>query len=202
MGKAAQIVRSVLGTGAFDWNATVLTFETLQAFAYGFVAQTIFFVLVRGFWAYADTVRPAIIAVVGAAATLGVAFLGRNLFGVSGLALALSFGVIIETIVLWVVLRRRVGGLDELRIAFSALKMIVAAIVMGFVTQYSKYVLAPLIGTETFLGIATQGLVAGTLGLFVYCAVLWCLRSPELFAVWEGIHRRIRPRVEQLELFE
>ncbi|MDO8581339.1 MAG: murein biosynthesis integral membrane protein MurJ [bacterium] len=198
----AQIVRSILGTGAFDWQATVLTFETVQAFAYGFIAQTIFFVLVRGFWAYADTIRPSIIAVVGAIATLGVAFVGRNIFGVSGLALALSLGVIVETIVLWIVLRRRVGSLDEMRIVFSVLKMIIAAIAMGFVTQYIKYVLASLIGTETFLGITTQGLTAGVAGLFVYCGVLWCLRSSELFAIGEGIRRRIRPHVEQLELFE
>lgn len=198
----AQIVRAVLGTGAFDWQATVLTFETMQAFAYGFIAQTIFFVLVRGFWAHADTVRPAIIAVVGALATLGAALIGRNLFGVSGLALALTIGVIAETIVLWIVLRHRVGSLDEMRIAFSALKMIIAAIAMGFVVQYIKYAFAPLVGTETFIGIATQGATAGVAGLFIYCVVLWFLRSSELFAVWEGIRRRIRPRVEQLELFE
>lgn len=198
----AQIVRSILGTGAFDWNATVLTFETLQAFAYGFVAQTIFFVLVRGFWAYADTVRPAMIAIIGAAATLGAALVGRNLFGVSGLALALSLGVIAETIVLWIVLRNRIGGLDEMRIGLAVLKMAPAALAMGFVTQYSKYALAALVGTETFLAIAAQGLAAGVAGLFIYCSVLWLLRSSELFAVWEGIRRRIRPRVEQLELFE
>ncbi len=198
----AQIVRSILGSGAFDWNATVLTIATVQAFAYGFVAQTIFFVLVRGFWAHTDTVRPAIIAVVGAVATLGVAYVGRNFFGVSGLALALSIGSIAETIVLWMVLRHRVGSLDELRIAFSAFKMVVAAIAMGFVAQYSKYVFASLLGTETFFGIAAQGIAAGTLGLFIYCGVLWVLRCQELFAVWEGIHRKIRPRVEQMELFE
>lgn len=198
----AQIVRAILGSGAFDWQATVLTFETVQAFAYGFVAQTIFFVLVRAFWAHADTIRPAIIAVVGAVATLGVAFVGRNLFGVSGLALALSLGAIVETIVLWIVLHQRVGSLDEMRIAFSVLKMFPAAIAMGFVIQYSKYLLASFLGTETFFGIATQGLVSGGLGFFVYGVVLWCLRSSELFAVWEGIRRRIYPRVEQLELFE
>ncbi len=198
----AQIVRSILGTGAFDWQATVLTFETVQAFAYGFVAQTVFFVLVRGFWAYADTVRPAIIAIVGAIATLGVAYVGRNFFGVSGLALALSIGATAETIVLWIVLRRRVGNLDEMRIAFAVFKMIVAAIAMGLTTQYVKYALASIVGTETFLGIATQGFAAGGLGFSIYCGVLWCVRSSELFAVWEGIRRRIHPRVEQLELFE
>lgn len=198
----AQIVRAVLGTGAFDWQATVLTFETMQAFAYGFIAQTIFFVLVRGFWAYADTVQPAVIAIVGAAATLGVAWFGRSFFGVSGLALALSFGVMIEVVVLWIALRHRVGNLDEVRIGIAVTKMVPAALAMGFVVQYVKYAIAPFVGTETFLGIAAQGLVAGGLGLCAYCGVLWCMRSSELFTVWESIRRRIRPRVEQLELFE
>lgn len=198
----AQIVRAALGAGAFDWNDTVLTFSTLQAFAYGFIAQTIFFILVRGFWAYGDTMRPAVIAIVGAVATLGVAFVGKQWWGVSGLALALSFGAIAETIVLWIVLRRRVGSLDEAQIFFSAVRMSIAALGMAWIIQICKYIVEPFTGTETFLGIATQGAVAGLAGLCFYALVLWLLRSPELAVVWEGVRRRIGPRVEQLELFE
>lgn len=198
----AQIVRAILGSGAFDWNDTVFTFQTLQAFAYGFIAQTIFFVLIRAFWAYADTIRPALIASIGAVGTIGVAFAARTLFGVQGLALALSVGAIVEVAVLWIVLHYRTGSLDELRIFRSALMMSGAALVMAGIVQLIKFFLAPLTGTETFFGIAFQGALATLGGMIGYVGVLWLFGSSELLTVWQGIHRRIWPRTAQMELFE
>jgi putative peptidoglycan lipid II flippase len=48
-----------------------------------------------------------------------------------GLALAMSLATGIETTTLWIILRRRIGGLDERRVLGGALRTLIAAGVMA-----------------------------------------------------------------------
>ena len=51
----AQIVRSVLGSGAFDWADTKLTAAALALFSISLIAQSLNLLFVRGYYASGNT---------------------------------------------------------------------------------------------------------------------------------------------------
>lgn len=176
----AQIVRAVLGSGAFDWADTVMTFETLRWLTYSLFAQTLMPLLARAFYACRDTVTPLLAGVLGDIITVisGISLMG--LYGVVGLAAAFSIGSIAQVIALWLALRWRLGNLGESRILAALGAFSVAGLVMAFVTQGVKTGLGQLFGTTTFLDIILQGGLAGLSGVISYLSVLSLWQSEEL----------------------
>ena len=71
----AQIVRTVLGSGAFDWSDTRLTAASLALFAVSVVAQSAILLLTRAYYAAGKTRAPLFIAFGGALITVCSAFL-------------------------------------------------------------------------------------------------------------------------------
>ncbi|MDO8425129.1 MAG: murein biosynthesis integral membrane protein MurJ [bacterium] len=185
----AQIVRVLLGAGAFGWEDTVRTLETVEAFGVGLFFAMLIPLLTRAFYAFEDTRTPFVISV--AADVLGIAaawFLGRT-FGPQGLALALALAGIVQALALLVALRRRAGGLDGRRTGIAIGKFLIAALVMGVVIQVVKPSIAALVGTQTFIGIALQGFLAGGLGFGAYLAVGILLKSDEITALALALRR-------------
>src|SRR3989338_4219522 len=84
----AQWVRIILGSGAFDWNATIATADALGFFSLGMLGQSLVHVLARGFYAIKDTRTPAIIGLSSVVLGIILAFALKGSLGVSGLALA------------------------------------------------------------------------------------------------------------------
>lgn len=186
----AQVVRVVVGAGAFDWAATVLTADTLAFFALSFVPQCLVYLLSRAFFAVHDTVTPLAAGIVSAALGGVTALLLIGPFGAVGLAMAFSLASFANAALLWVTLRGRVGSLGEAAMLPSVYKIAVAGIVAGVVMQAMKPLVLVLIATDTFLGVFAQGLIAGGLGLTAYVAVCRMLRSQELFDLVEGMRRK------------
>lgn len=198
----AQIVRTVLGAGAFDWTDTVRTMDTLAALAIGMFAVSLNYVLIRGFWAHEDTWTPAWIAVLGSAVSIISGWWAAQIYGVVALGLAVSFGAIAQLVVSWILLRRHAETLGETSILISLLKISLGALFLAFGVQATKIYFGHELGTETFITIALQGGAAAAAGLLVYFVVCLLLRSKELLHFMASIRRRIAPNPEQLELFE
>ena len=187
----AQIVRVVAGAGQFDWNATILAADTLAFFTLSFVAQALTFILSRAFFAYRDTMTPLVAGLVSALLSLIAALWFSQHFGVVGLAMAFSIAAIVNLLLLWMPLRQRTGTLDEARIVRSLFTISTAGLACAVVTQFLKPVIVSVIALDTFLGVLTQGFIAGGAGLFVYLLVSYGFRSEELSDVVSGLKRRI-----------
>jgi putative peptidoglycan lipid II flippase len=187
----AQIVRVVLGSGEFSWGDTILTADALAFFALSLFAQALLPLLVRMFFAIKNTTVPFVAATLSVIANVFLSLWLINPLGVAGLALAFSVSSIFNLILLWVVLRLRVGYLYELPIIRSLYKISLAAMAMGLVVQGSKYIIEPFLNMQTFLGIFSQGLFAGGLGLVVYCLICLILRSPEMLNFKASVQRRL-----------
>ncbi|HBX15682.1 MAG TPA: hypothetical protein DEF57_00020 [Candidatus Magasanikbacteria bacterium] len=91
----------------------------------------------------------------------------------------------------WIALRFRLGSLDEENVLRAVYKMSVAALLMGLAIQGLKYVIAPIVNMETFLGIFAQGALAGLGGLAVYAIAGLALRSHEMCVFIETIKKRL-----------
>ena len=182
----AQIIRVVLGTGQFDWKDTVLTLDTLGFFALSLFAQALIPLLVRVFYARRDSRRPFFIGLFSVVINLILAWFLAPRMGVAGLALAFSVANIFNFIILWLILRFKIGEMDEMKILISAAKFSLAAVACGAAAQGVKILVASLVDMDKFWGILTQGAVAGVAGILVYLAICYLLRSEELSDFYFG----------------
>ncbi len=198
----AQIVRAVLGAGAFDWSDTIHTMNTLAMFAIGMFAQAINYILIRGFWAYEDTRTPALIVTLGSALSIIIAVLAAPRWGVEALGAAITIGSVVQLGCSWFMLRRYAGTLCESTIVISLVKIACGAFVLAIGVQGAKMFFGEYYGTETFVEVVLQGGVASAIGLVLYIVVCWLLQSRELIHLVASVRRRIAPNPEQLELFE
>jgi putative peptidoglycan lipid II flippase len=187
----AQIIRVILGTGQFNWEDTILTINTLSFFIVSLFAQAILPLLVRVFYARHNSSTPFFIGLFcGLLNVLLSVYLSRK-FGVVGLALAFSLASIINLLLLWIILRKEIGGLDEKRIFISTLKFSIAALVCGISIQGMKLLVWPYIDMTKVWGVLTQGLSAGVIGLLAYIVFCSLMNSEELLYFWSSIKKRL-----------
>lgn len=209
----AQIVRVILGSGEFSWSDTRLTAAVLALFAVSLVSQAIILIFSRAYYAAKETLTPIIINVSGAlfagvAAYLGVLWLQtadfprymlESLFRVSEtpgtalLMIPLSYSVMItvSSLIFAVLFARRFGFdrsvLRTLGQSFAAATIGAAAAYLGLQT------LAPLLPTDTFLGIFAQGLGAAIVGGAAWLGMLVLLKNVEFSEIISLASRRLPP---------
>lgn len=176
----AQIVRIVLGTGEFDWTATILTARTLGFFALSIFAQSLVMLLARAFYALKDTKTPVMISLGSLVINIVLALLFSRSLGVAGLALAYSIASFIDMFLLLIVLRLRVNNLDDLNIIKCVLKIILASAITGAVVYGSLYLIAPLVNMHRFWGVFVQASGAILIGISVYIFLTWLLKCEEI----------------------
>ena len=186
----AQIVRVVLGTGKFDWTATINTADTLALFALSLFAQALIPVIARAFYALSNTKTPFVIGVISELFSIIAALILMKPLGVAGLALAFSIGSILNFFILTIALRNNLKTIDGEKILSSFFRIILAAIPMALVIQFAKYPLAKIFDQRYFFGILGQGLIASLAGLAIYTLICYLLRVPELLQLKEGLTRR------------
>jgi len=187
----AQIVRVILGTGQFTWVDTILTADTLAFFSLSLFAQCLIPLLMRMFFAIKNTIIPLVVAIISVITNIILAFVFAETIGVAGLALAFSCAMIVNLVLLWVALRIKVGYLFEMPILQSLYKICIAAIAMAVVIQVTKYLIAPFLNFQTFVGIFLHGAISGGLGILVYCLIAFILRSPEMINIIASIRRKL-----------
>lgn len=187
----AQIVRLVLGTGKFDWTATVLTIETLGFFALSFFAQAVLPLLNRAFFAQQDSRTPLFTALTAEVINILLAIYLSKKFGAPGLALAFSISAIINFLLLFVFLHRRLQGLDVHRIIISVFKYTVAAFMAACVIQAMKLLIWPYADMNRFWGVLLQASVAGIFGSLVYLGMCSLLKSEEFSELWKAVKGRL-----------
>jgi putative peptidoglycan lipid II flippase len=196
----AQIVRVILGSGQFTWEHTVLTIDTLAMFTISLFAQALIPLLIRGFYAFQNSLTPFILGLISAGINIILSLILIKPFvlwgygfdlGVSGLALAFSISSIINFAFLWIGLRFRAGSLDEKHVIWSVFKISVATLAMAIVTQFMKFGIEPYFGTTTFIGIFLQGLIAGLVGIAVFIVAGLALKSQEMITFVNSLKKRM-----------
>lgn len=208
----AQLVRVILGTGAFDWNDTRLTAAALALFSFSLAAQAVHLLIVRAYYAGGNTRTPLIVTAVSSAGTVIAAtlffftyanapgfaraiadmFRVGDLPGTEVLVLPLAFSAVfvLHSIVLVGLFRWHFGA----SIASGLLGVTVRALGTAFTagaTAYSAlHLLVDGFRVDTFMGIFMQGLIAGSIGIIAGTIFLVTSRSPELREVSRSLRHR------------
>lgn len=172
------IVRVLFQHRAFGSDSTSLTAYALLFYAIGLPAFAAVRLVVQGFYAMKDTATPVKVSAVALAVNIGLCFLLLGPLGHGGLALATSVASYVNLVVLYLLHRRRLGAVDEPRLALSLLRATAAAGVMGAACWFLNR--GFLAGAANF-GLLLAAFVATiALGVVIYMAVAWLLRAEEL----------------------
>ena len=185
------IISLLYQRGEFDERSVQIVAWALLWYAAGMLGHSIMEILTRAFYAQHDTKTPVIIGT-GAmllnvifSVTFAKLFESAGWMPHGGLALANSLATALEATVLFVMMRKRLNGIEGGHILRGAIPSLIGSVGMalslfGFLslaTGYSVWILAP---------------VGVLIGGSVYFAVLWILRVPELGYILNGVMRRIR----------
>jgi putative peptidoglycan lipid II flippase len=209
----AQIVRVVLGSGAFDWAATRLTAAALALFVVSLVAQSIALLVARVYYAAGESKKPVFFGLFGIAIAIGSASAFVTLFHGSApvrlflesllrvddvggttvlmLALAFALGAVAECALgYWYLLRD--FRLDHARPRRLFFESAAASLIGGAAAYEALSLLGPVTGIRTALGLVAQGVAGGAVGIAVAVAVLVLLGNREIKEVHAALMRRFR----------
>lgn len=191
----AQFVRIILGSGAFDWEDTIMTFELLRYFAISLFAQCLIPLFARSFFALKNTKTPLYIALFSEAIHIITLILLLPYYEEQALALSFSIGTIINFLLLYLTLRNQISVWKDKEFFLPLTKMFLAALVAGIIAQISKSVFALTTDElDTFIEVFLQ-LCAGLLiGGGVYVAMAAILRIEELSLIHKLIFQKLLRR--------
>ncbi len=186
----ARIVRIFLGSGAFDWDATIRTSDTLAFFVLSLFAQCLIPLLTRVFYAMENTFIPFLMSTISFALNIVLGWYLKDHFGIAGLAFAYSLAMVVQLTLLWMSLRRYLGTLNEATLVPFLYKISIASLAMGLTIELLKEPLARLVDMTRLWGVFTQTSVTVLSGLFVYGIVSYCLQLQELRDFSQSLKRR------------
>lgn len=176
------IVRLIFGAAAFDWEATVLTGQTLAFFSISLFAQALVFLVARGFYAMHDAKTPLYIGAFSTALMLGLGFIFIAFYklGVEWVAIAYSIGAITNLLLLFIFLDRKVGRFDKVSMSRSILKILIATFFTGFALYIPIKLLDQLVfdTTRTINLLILTG-IASFAGLSLYLFLTWVFNVEE-----------------------
>lgn len=209
----AQIVRVVLGSGAFDWAATRLTAAALAIFVVSLVAQSLALLVARVYYAAGESKKPVAFGIFGIVVAIGSAAALVSLFhssqfvrafiesllrvddvgGTTVLMLALSFalGAVAECMAgYWYLMRD--FALDHARPRRLFFESSAAALIGGAAAYEALALLGPVTGIRTTLGLVAQGSTGAAVGIAVAVGVLVLLGNQEIREAHAAAMRRFR----------
>ncbi|MFA7244672.1 MAG: murein biosynthesis integral membrane protein MurJ [Candidatus Magasanikbacteria bacterium] len=186
----AQIVRLVLGTGAFNWDNTRATFNALSIFAISLFAQTLIPLLSRSFYALKDTITPLVTGIIATIINIIMAIYLSHKYAILGLVSAYSFSMIFQFFLMWLLLRNKLGNINERKIFVSIIKIFIAGILMALVTQLLKELISIFVNMEKFWGILLQTTISAIIGLLVYGFICQQLKLKEMSLFAESFKKR------------
>lgn len=170
------VVRLIYGSGKFDWPATVLTGETLAFFAISIFAQALILLVLRGFYALHDTKIPLIVNSTATVFLLVLAyvFININHRGVESLAIAFTVQSILQLIILFLLLERKLGGFKKWPLIVSWGKIFIASLCTAFALYIPIKLLDQLVfdTTHTVNLLILTG-ISSLAGLALYLFLTW-----------------------------
>jgi len=187
----AQIVRTILGTGKVGWEETTLLFDSLAIFSFSLFAQSVIPLFSRAFWALHDARTPFYISFFSVIVNIMLSVTLSNEYGLRGLVASFSISSTLNAILLYIFINQKTSFICHGKICIPVIKISMASIAAGIVAHFSLYAIEPFLDTHTGIGIFTQGLFAGALGIWTYCMLCWKLEIEEFMILKDSLKRKL-----------
>jgi len=189
---AGPIVRLLLQHGATSPEHAEQVARVLQFFAMGLFSFSAFQLLLRAYYAMQDTRTPALVNIASVAVNTAANIVLFQVLGVRGLALGFATAYTFGAIVLVLLIRRRLGGLEGRTILEGLGKVVVASAFTAAAAWGASHLLARAFGTATLPEQTVQVLGSVGVGLLVFAAMALLLRMEDLRQVIGMVAGRFR----------
>jgi len=191
---AVPVISLLLEYGAWTGESTQATAWALSFLALGIAGHSLLEVLSRAFYALSDTRTPVLIGLASMIANIVLSLLLIRVIGdpnnlarspIGGLALANSLTTLAEGVILWLLLRRRIGGINDRYVLDGAGRALLAALLMGA----SVALVLTLLNSLPLPLMVAAGAVTGVI---VFFGLAFVLGLEEARTVPGMITRRVR----------
>lgn len=190
----APVIRLLLERGEWTAASTAGTAWALAFFAVGVAGHALLEVLSRAFYALSDTRTPVLIGIASIVLNIILSLVLIRIIGspdqlqngaFAGLALANSIATVLEALVLWWLLRRRIGGLRDRYILDGSVRTLAASLAMGVG-------IVVVTGLLPDLPVLIQLIAAAVAGALIFAGFALLLRIDEIRDVPTMVLRRVR----------
>lgn len=184
---STPIVRILFERGAFDAAATQSTAFALTFYSLGLVAIGAQALLSRAFYALSDTITPMIVTFFLVIANAVFNWLLLKPLQHGGIALGTSLAFNLGLLVLFCLLRRKIGPFGGREILATLWKSALAAAIMGIFLFFGK---GYLVSTGLRLAMELGALIG--LGSLVYFSMAWLLKISELKLACNVLRKKLK----------
>jgi putative peptidoglycan lipid II flippase len=198
----AVLGRSIIGAiyqgGKFELYDTQQTAIALSYYAVGLTGYAALKVLAPAFYALGDARTPMMVSLLSIAVNYAVAFSMVRFAGMghAGLALSTSAVALFGFVVLFAVLRKRIGGMHGRWLATQLAKVAAAAVAMAAVIALSSHGMSSWLGVSQLARLADLA-VSIPLGLGIYYAACRALGIAEVDSVIRAFIRPVERRIRR-----
>jgi putative peptidoglycan lipid II flippase len=190
IGMGKDLIRLLFMRGAFDETSLQMTYIALVCYSFGLVFYSINRVLIPLFYANKDTRTPVKISAAIVAINIILNIVLMHFFAHAGLALATSISALIQTLVLWRMLRRKMPQLKVPSFALSVGKLLLVSAVIVVI----QYTLNTMLQYTALQYLVLKLFLLGAVGAATLAAgahLLHIEQSTELITrLWHRIIRR------------
>jgi putative peptidoglycan lipid II flippase len=187
------IIALIYQRGHFTANDTEHTATALAFFSIGLAGYSAIKILAPAFYALGDARKPMIISLISMAANYVMNWILVDKFQERGLAFSTSAVALLNFGLLYLLMQRRLKGIEDRKTAITVGKIILASLVMGaacwaITTGISKY------AGDSFAVKAANVMASVGIGAVVFYLVASLLGIEELRAATKALTRRFARR--------
>ena len=198
----------LFGIGAATTAQAELMGQVISIFMLGMIPFTLFYVLLRGYYALEDTKTPFFITVIFSLVLLAILVPFFSQFNgggaqISFMAACYSASYWVGLVIAWVVLSRKLGGLQSGTTIASIARMGLAGLFSVFAMIMTQTQLNNVFfGSSTDVDLSDKMtvfirlIIVVTVGVISYLLAAWVIRVPEVTLAYRVIREKIGPRVK------
>ncbi len=180
------LVRLFFGGQKFDWDATVLTAITLSYFSLSLPFHTIYYFLTRCFYALLDSRTPFYISVISIVfnTIISLSFVFIFHFPVWALAISFSVSMVLNSSILYIILSRKLGGLNNRFFTVQSIKMLFVTAVSSIVSYFSMKLMDGLIfDLSRTINVFFLLVITAVIFFSLYFFLSWILDIKEIYII-------------------
>ena len=187
-----EIVSLLFGRGAFTLESIKMTGNALFYYSIGMIAFGLRDILSRAFFALQDTKTPMINASIAVVINIVLNIILSKYLGIGGLALATSLAAIVSTVLMFITLRKKIGGFGLGEIFQSFIKIGIISVVMGAIALGSFNFLK-----QQSLSANLALLLAIGVGALVYAILIYLAKIPEVDQILAVVKKKLESMIRK-----
>jgi putative peptidoglycan lipid II flippase len=186
---AKPIMQILFERGAFTSYSTDITVKALFFYSFGLFAYAGIKILVSAYYSMGDTRTPVKTASCALFVNIILNLALMWPLKIGGLALATSIAAVMNFVVLYVLLIRRIGDIGTREIISSFVRVIVSSVIMGVFTWYCSYRVFTFSRVSGISGILSLCCIIAA-SFIVYVAAAYILQVDELKKAFKFLKKR------------